>query len=151
MPLLSTVLINVNRVPSRLFVTGGLELASQEGTTQGCVFAMAMYAIGAMPLVNHLRSIPVTQAWYADDSQAAGNLPSLRRWWDAINEYGPPLGYFPKPSKTFLVIKPALFDRAKSIFEDTGVQLVDGGKRDLGAAIEDEKFIINFLEDKIKE
>ena len=35
----------------RLFVQGGRELSSDEGTTQGCNFAMTMYALGVTPLI----------------------------------------------------------------------------------------------------
>ncbi len=34
-PPLATVLLNFYRSPSRLFVSGGMELSSEEGTTQG--------------------------------------------------------------------------------------------------------------------
>ena len=49
-PPISVALINCYRVGSRLFVAGGMELASLEGTTQGCPLAMAMYALGVLPL-----------------------------------------------------------------------------------------------------
>ena len=50
-PPLATILGNIYRVPSRLFVTGGMELSSQEGTTQGCPLSMAMYALSVVPLI----------------------------------------------------------------------------------------------------
>ena len=40
------------------------------------------------------------QSWYADDSNAAGRLRALKRWWDTLNELGPKYGYFSKPIKT---------------------------------------------------
>ena len=39
-PPLTTILGNIYLVPSRLFITGGMELLSQEGTTQGCPFSI---------------------------------------------------------------------------------------------------------------
>ena len=47
----SIILINFYRGSARLFVQGGRELASDEGTTQGCNFAMIMYALGIIPLI----------------------------------------------------------------------------------------------------
>ena len=67
------------------------------------------------------------QAWYADDSQAVGRLRAIREWWDILNARGPLFGYFPKPPKTFLVVKPHLFEEAPLMFEGTGIKITDGG------------------------
>ena len=63
-------------------------------TTQGDPLAMAMYAIGTLPLIHQLDGI-AKQTWYADDSAAASCLEQLKRWWDLINELGPHYGVFP--------------------------------------------------------
>ena len=73
-PSFSRVLQNFYKQPARLFVRGGGELASQEGTQQGCPFAMPMYALALVPLISQLRSTPIKQAFYADDAQATGKL-----------------------------------------------------------------------------
>ena len=59
-----------------------------EGTTQGDPLAMAMYAIGTLPLIRRL-SNSVTQVWYADDAAAAGSLKNLREcgWYNMCNRY----------------------------------------------------------------
>ena len=56
-PPFSRVLINTYRSPSRLFITGGKEIKSQEGTTQGDNLAGIFYALGTTPLQNQLRSL----------------------------------------------------------------------------------------------
>ena len=48
-PLIATCVTNTYRVPARLFVVGGSELKSAEGTTQGDPFAMSMYSISLQP------------------------------------------------------------------------------------------------------
>ena len=41
----------------------------------------------------------------------------LKKWWDDLNQYGPAYGYFPKASKTVLILKnPELLERAKEMF-----------------------------------
>jgi hypothetical protein len=193
-PPFATILINWYRTPARLFVAGGMELASQEGTTQGCPLAMQMYALGVVPLIDRLRPFlsdsgegevgmrydeeeeeggeegdnevegegdkeggegrqtsrrGAVQTWYADDSQAAGHLRVLRAWWDAIARIGPGYGYHCNPSKTYLVVKPHLMVEASELFEGTGVKVVDGACRDLGAFIGDLPRAHKFVEEKI--
>ena len=44
-PTIATYAINTYREPARLFITGGKELRSEEGTTKGDSFAMCLYAV----------------------------------------------------------------------------------------------------------
>ena len=55
-PLIATFVANTYRVPARLFVVGGSELKSAEGTTQGDPLAMSMYAISLQPLISLLQN-----------------------------------------------------------------------------------------------
>ena len=68
-PALKHVLSNFYRAPTRIFMNGEsfFELSSQEGTTQGCPLAMAMYALALAPLTKRLQS-DCKQVWYADDA-----------------------------------------------------------------------------------
>ena len=50
-PTIAMFAINTYRAPARLFVLGGIELKSSEGTTQGNPLAMSLYAIGIQTLV----------------------------------------------------------------------------------------------------
>ena len=71
--LTATCVTNTYRVPARLFVVGGSELKSAEGTTQGDPLAMSMYAISLQPLISllHNRST-AKQCWFADDATGTG-------------------------------------------------------------------------------
>ena len=72
-----------------LFVMGGKEPTSAEGTTQGDPLAMSLYAIGLQPLITRLNSSRlIKQFWYADDATCAGPLRELRKWWDVLSEMG---------------------------------------------------------------
>ena len=75
-------------------------MLSEEGTTQGDPLAMAMYAIGILPLIQKLSSERTKQVWYADDAAAYGDLSHLRSWWDQLAEVGPTYGYHPNALKT---------------------------------------------------
>ena len=103
-PPLSTVAINMYRVLSRLILSGGQEIASCEGTTQGDNLAMALYALGTSPVLNRLRDISdIKQVWLAEDAAGAGELYPLRDWWDAIVKEGHKYGYFVNGSKSWLI------------------------------------------------
>ena len=51
-PQISTYIFNCYCKPARVFLTGGREIMSSEGTTQGDPIAMGMYALGLMPLLS---------------------------------------------------------------------------------------------------
>ena len=72
-----------------MFIVGGKEIKSKEGTTQGDPIAMASYGIGLTPLLDRLlNSKSEEDEWkqsaFADDISAIGKLLSLRKWWDLI-------------------------------------------------------------------
>ena len=88
-PSVSTCAINTYSEPMSLFVMGGKEPTSAEGTTQGDPLAMSLYAIGLQPLITRLNSSRlIKQFWYADDATYAGPLRELRKWWDVLSEMG---------------------------------------------------------------
>ena len=114
-PEFSVYLVNTYRKPARLYIpnSNGAFILSQEGTTQGDNCASALYSCSLIPLMTELPTVPPDSAnpdlakhiWFADDSGAAGKLEALKRWWDALQRLGPAYGYYPKPSKTWLIVK----------------------------------------------
>jgi hypothetical protein len=84
-PMVATYAINTYRLPMRLFVHGGQEMKSSEGTTQGDPFSMALYAISLQPLITRLHITSSTnQCWFADDASGAGTAIELTKWWDTL-------------------------------------------------------------------
>ena len=138
-PEFATYVINCYVRPARLFITGGKELASDEGTTQGYPVAMGMYAIGILPLL--LLNMPTTEderskrIAFADDFTGIGKLHHLKDWWESICTHGPHIGYFPKPSKSWLIVKEQYYEDALKLFEDSSIQITTEGNRHLGAVI----------------
>ena len=161
-PAMKHVLINCYRSPTRIIMNGDgcFELLSQEGTTQGCPLAMAMYAIALVPLLKRL--LPMCkQVWFADDATGCDKFQTMREWFDALVELGPLYGYFPKPSKCILLAKPDRVDLAQKVFKesgidiqtegakDSGVEIITTGTRHLGAAVGTEAFKRSYVMKKV--
>jgi hypothetical protein len=156
---------------ARLFIMGGREIRSCEGTTQGDPIAMPMYALASIPLLNKIskvlsdssvdnihvgssgransQQIPTSnvnkQVAFADDAVGSGKLEKLRAWWDAIVEHGPGFGYNVNASKTWLVVKQQQLQHAKRLFDGSGVNITAAGKKHLGAAIGSTEYKTEFV------
>ena len=72
--------------PSHLDI-GKSTILSQEDTTQGDPFAMAMYGITILPLMTRLHNDSLTQKWYADDSSAVGKSIDIRSFFDTLTQF----------------------------------------------------------------
>ena len=78
-PSIATYAINTDREPARLFIVGGQELRSSEGTTQGDPLAMSLYAISLQPLITRLQvRSAASQCWYADDAAGYVSLGDVK-------------------------------------------------------------------------
>ena len=128
-PPMATYLRNCYQKPSRLFIAGGKELVSAEGTTQGDPTAMPAYGIGILPFLALIRPPQevgeVKQVAYADDIGGGAKLGLLREWWNNIVQHGPSFGYFPKAAKSWLVVKPEKYDEALQVFANTGINVTN--------------------------
>jgi len=90
-PSIKYALINFYRSPARIFLTSGgksAEFSSQEGTTQGCPLAMAMFAIALKPFHDELKEV-CKQAWFADDGTGCDSFEKMRKLFDVILARGP--------------------------------------------------------------
>ena len=113
---------------------------------------MAMYALAVTPLINSLRHHQPdgSQAWFVDNATAAGQLTPLLQWWKQLLSLGPLYGYHPNAAKTYLIVKPKLYDLAKHLFQDTNVQITCHDQRHLGAAIGTQLFTEEYVSKKVK-
>ena len=59
----------------------------------------------------------------------------MRAWFDELRSKGPKYGYFPKPSKCILVVKPERLIKGQEIFKGTGISLQTDGTKDSGVEI----------------
>ena len=154
-PELSIYVNNCYKQPARLFVTGGIEILSSEGTTQGDPVAMPIYAIGIIPLMTTIIALvntsneQVKHAAFADDLTGAGTINALKIWWESIIEVGPLLGYTANASKSWIIVKVEYLKFAQQIFQNSGIQITSEGRRNLGATIGSETFKDEYVNGRI--
>ena len=112
-PIIATYVINSYSREARLFISGGEEITSAEGTTQGNPTAMTIYALGSLPLLSITTTDNTKHPAYADDISCVGKLRNMLTWWNKLNTFGPKLGYFPKANKSWLIVKPEKYETTK--------------------------------------
>ena len=151
-PMVATYTINTYRLPTRLFVLGGQEMKSSEGTTQGDPLSMALYAISLQPLITRLHITSSTkQCWFADDASGAGTAIQLKKWWDTLIEDGPEYGYHPKDDKCWLITKPEKEEIIREIFKESEINITTEGKRHLGAVVGSRSYLNEYVNEKVEE
>ena len=76
---------------------------------------MFMYTVSSLPLISSLKD-PVrwTQVWYATVTGV---------WFGLVKKKGPKFGYFPEPSKSFLVVDAECVSEAEEMFLGFGEKL----------------------------
>ena len=122
-PEMSMYIINTYRSPSRLFICGGEEILSQEGTTQGDPRAMPWYA-------------PIIELLY--------------NWYKRLSQEGKKFGYLVNGSKNWLIVKTQdLADEAELVFGEE-VRITTEGQRHLGAAIGSQEYKDQYCSGKVQ-
>jgi hypothetical protein len=162
-PSLSQFTQNTYSKSSRVLISGGKEISSDEGITQGDAMAMGLYSVGLVPLQEEVAEMtfdestatlaPLTtkQVAFADDVNGCGRLDSVRQYWERISSNGPKYGYYPKASKSWLIVKPQYEEKAKELFNNTEVQITTSGHEHLGAALGSNQFKTEYIESKVSE
>ena len=149
--MLAQYLKNTYSSPAKLVLSDGRHILSQEGTTQGDNLASAFYGLSSKPVIDELKKVPNTaQAWWADDAAAGGKIIHIKKWWDKLCEIGPLYGYYPKPSKTMIIVKRAEdLEEVKKVFSSAGIKISLNGERHLGAVLGSETFKHEYVKEKI--
>ena len=91
---------------------------------QGVPLTMIAYGIGILPLIKYLkREIPdVTQPWYADNAGALGKLARLETCFCSIIHQGPGREYYPKPSKSIVILRLDKLESRKCLSDVTDLR-----------------------------
>ena len=153
-PELATFVKNLYSCEAELFVTNSDEtILSKEGTTQGGPESMPFYAAGTILLAIKREDEDLKKIFYADDGSGASTLDSLSVWWNNLQKEGPLFGYFPNASKTWLIVKPELVERAVTLFPDINHygNITTEGHVYLGSFIGTEAATRIFVKDKVEE
>ena len=110
-PIIAAYIISCYATTSRLFIVGVGEVLSSEGITQGDPTGMEAYPLGILPLIKflpefiNLNDMNAKEVVFSDDFSVAGSLNSIKDNWDKLTIIGSKYGYFPKPTKSYLVAK----------------------------------------------
>ena len=154
-PVIPTYISNCYMCPVRLFVIGRKELLSKEGTRQGDPKSMGAYALGILPLLQfQLDLISVNKLYakgvgFADNITVAGKLSSIKDYWSQLTSIGPKYGYFPKASKSYLVVKQDQLPNATPLFDNSNVNTRVEEKRYLGAIVGSETYKREYVDDLV--
>ena len=90
-------------------------------------------------------------AAYADDLTVAGPIDQIRIWWNALCTLGRKFGYFPKGSKSWIIVREKPKELAQTIFDNTEINITTDGQRHLGAVIGTKNFKQSYTKEKINQ
>ena len=104
-----------------MFIAGGKEISSDQGTTQSDPLAMGMYALCLMPLLTSIFSNNtgnLIHVVFADDLTSVGKTHELIEWWKNVLYFGPYFGYYVNEPKSRLIMKEEYIQIANETFRD---------------------------------
>eukprot|EP00978_Attheya_sp_CCMP212_P005502 scaffold12319_cov49-Attheya_sp.AAC.1 len=69
----------------------------------------------------------VSQPWYADDAgTGGGTFNRIKLYFEKLEECGPKYDYFPKASKSILIVREHNVERAKEYSEEMNFTIISG-------------------------
>ena len=98
---------------------GNKEILSKEGTTQGDPTAVGAYALGVTLLLQISK-----EKLFVDDFTVTGKVDEIKSYWYILQQVSPLYGYFPKPSKPYLIVTEYFYVNAKETLENSDVKLI---------------------------
>ena len=149
-PLIITFIENCYMELARLFDVENPEIKSREVTTQRYPTVMGAYALGVTPLIHFLSEFIFVkehrskEVALADNFTVAGKAREIKAYWDIVHQQGPSFSYFPKPSKSYFILKEQHYNKAVDVFMGSRVKITSEGKRHHGAVISSEAFKVSY-------
>ena len=151
-PEIATYISNCYIKPARLFITGGGELSSKEGTTQGDPIAMGMYALGLMSLLTSVITSETNKLYKSHSLttlREVGTIDELQKWWENVLYYGPYLGYHVNELKSWLITKEDHLEQARQKFKNSAIKITTEGHRHLGAVVGNQENKESYVAEKV--
>ena len=74
-----------------------------------------------LEITNTKTNFDTNMVAYAVDFSATFSISSLKYWWNTLCKCGLKFGYFPKPARSWLIVKSHCSDKAIHIFKDTKI------------------------------
>ena len=86
----------------------------------------------------------IKKAAYADDRVTPGKIKNLANYWVDLKVQGPEIGFYPEPSKTWLIVKPE-HENNEGIEEFNDVKKTNEGRPLLGSFIGTREGTLGFV------
>ena len=87
------------------------------------------------------------EADFADDFSVVVSLNSIKDYWEKLTAIGPKYGYFPKPTKSYLIAQKNKLMEAQMLFANSRVNITAEGIRQLGAVVGSTKYRDKYVKD----
>ena len=96
---------------------------------------MVTPATGLTPFLDDLQSISsgTKHVAFTDDLADVGKSHHIKSWWDHLQVKGPKYGCYPKPSKTYILVKHQYEQNAEGFFSATNINMTVSVAKHLGA------------------
>ena len=89
---------------------------------------------------------------FADAFSVVGSLNSFKDYCGKLTAIGPKYGYFPKPKKSYLIVKgKKKMMESQNVFANSGVNITAEGKRHFGAIIRSTEYRDEYVKDLVKD
>ena len=118
---------------------------------------MGAGTLGILPLIHFLlqfisvNNLSAKEVAFANYFTVAGKLTSIKDYWGKLTVLCPKYGYFPKASKSYLIVKEDKLGEARNLFNDSNVNITIEGKRHLCAVIGSNEYRKECLKDLVND
>ena len=118
---------------------------------------MGTYALGISPMLHSLLDFVLTSDLQTreiasdDDLTVAEKLADIKRFWDKLSTTDPEYGYFPKSTKSCLIVRKNCLKDAKTIFTDTNINITADCRKRLGAVVRSDTYKVRYVQNLVND